>query len=59
MVVEVAYYNFYFEALVSPNTQEGDLKDKIVEDFGSVENFIDEFKKAAATVFGSGWAWWH
>ena len=52
-------HNFYFEALTSPNTTElkGDLKDKIVEDFGSVENFIDEFKKAAATVFGSGWAW--
>ncbi len=52
-------HNFYFEALVEPNSKElgGALKDKIVEDFGSVEKFIEEFKAAAATVFGSGWAW--
>ena len=25
--------------------------------FGSFENFKDEFSKAAATRFGSGWAW--
>ena len=25
--------------------------------FGSFQNFQDEFSKAAATRFGSGWAW--
>lgn len=29
----------------------------ITRDFGSYEKFKDEFAKAAATQFGSGWAW--
>jgi len=35
----------------------GELKDAIVEAYGSVEGFKDAFAKAAATRFGSGWAW--
>lgn len=31
--------------------------DAIERDFGSVDNFKAEFEKAAATRFGSGWAW--
>ena len=38
-------------------TLQGALKDAIERDFGSVENFKAEFEKAAATRFGSGWAW--
>lgn len=34
-----------------------DLKDKIIRDFGSFENFRAEFKQAAISQFGSGWAW--
>ncbi|MFT8718605.1 superoxide dismutase [Acetobacter sp.] len=33
------------------------LEAKIKEDLGSVEAFKEEFKKAAASQFGSGWAW--
>lgn len=35
----------------------GELKKKIERDFGSYENFRSEFKTAATTQFGSGWAW--
>ena len=36
---------------------DGALAEAIDRDFGSFENFKDEFSKAAATRFGSGWAW--
>tara|TARA_B110000003_G_scaffold273875_1_gene312469 strand:+ start:3943 stop:4593 length:651 start_codon:yes stop_codon:yes gene_type:complete len=35
----------------------GELKESILEAFGSFENFKSAFSKAAATQFGSGWAW--
>lgn len=33
------------------------LSHQIEEDFGSYAEFEERFKKAAATQFGSGWAW--
>ncbi len=35
----------------------GELKAAIEAEFGSVDGFKDAFSKAAATQFGSGWAW--
>lgn len=35
----------------------GDLKAGMEKDFGSYEAFASEFKQAAVTQFGSGWAW--
>ncbi|HRE99194.1 MAG TPA: superoxide dismutase [Pirellulaceae bacterium] len=35
----------------------GKLGDAIVSTFGSFEAFKEQFSKAAATRFGSGWAW--
>jgi Fe-Mn family superoxide dismutase len=35
----------------------GALADGIINTFGSFEKFRDEFSTAAATHFGSGWAW--
>lgn len=35
----------------------GELKDAIIAEFGSKEAFVEAFSKAAATQFGSGWAW--
>ena len=35
----------------------GELKDAIMDAYGSFENFKNAFSKAAATQFGSGWAW--
>lgn len=35
----------------------GELAAKIEKDFGSYDKFVEEFKNAGATQFGSGWAW--
>ncbi len=35
----------------------GKLESKITADFGSVDTFKEQFKAAATSQFGSGWAW--
>ena len=52
-------HNLFWE-IMSPNgggNPTGELASAIDAAFGSYENFKDEFAKAAATRFGSGWAW--
>lgn len=52
-------HSFYWECM-KPNgggTPSGALADKINADFGSFEQFVEAFKTAGATQFGSGWAW--
>ena len=55
------YYNHcLFWRIMSPDgggTPFGKIGEAINETFGSFENFKDEFSKAAASRFGSGWAW--
>lgn len=55
------YYNHdLFWKVMSPNgggNPTGAVADAINAAFGSYESFKDEFAKAAATRFGSGWAW--
>ena len=54
------YNHCLFWKVMSPNgggLPSGSLADAINRDFGSFENFKDAFSKAAATQFGSGWAW--
>ena len=55
------YYNHcLFWEVMSPNgggTPSGALADAVNSAFGSFEAFKDAFAKAAATQFGSGWAW--
>ncbi|MGB2116755.1 MAG: superoxide dismutase [Flavobacteriaceae bacterium] len=55
------YYNHcLFWEVMDPNNKQslsGELEDAINTSFGSFENFKNEFSKAAATQFGSGWAW--
>jgi len=52
-------HNFYFEALTAPSTTSPtkQLEEAINKAFGSFEEFAAEFKKAALSQFGSGWAW--
>lgn len=52
-------HSFYWNCL-SPDgggKPSGALADKIDQDFGSYDAFRDELANAAATQFGSGWAW--
>ena len=55
------FYNHrLFWNVMSPNgggTPTGTLADAINTSFGSFDGFKDAFAKAAATRFGSGWAW--
>ena len=55
------YYNHcLFWEIMSPNgggSPSGNLLDAIEKAFGSFDEFKAEFSKAAATRFGSGWAW--
>ena len=55
------YYNHnLFWEIMGPHgggEPSGEISESINSNFGSFENFKDEFSKAAATRFGSGWAW--
>jgi len=55
------YYNHkLFWDIMSPDgggDPSGKLMDAIKKDFGSFDKFKEEFNQAAATRFGSGWAW--
>jgi Fe-Mn family superoxide dismutase len=54
------YNHSLFWSVLNPNDRgylSGDLKDAIEAAFGSKDAFIEAFSKAAATQFGSGWAW--
>lgn len=56
---QVWNHTFYWNCLV-PNAggePKGSVKDAIEVSFGSFADFKDKFSKAAATLFGSGWAW--
>jgi len=52
-------HSFYWNSL-SPDgcgTPGGQIGEKINADFGGYEKFREELANAAATQFGSGWAW--
>lgn len=55
------YYNHnLFWTILSPTgggEPNGELGDAIERDFGTFDEFKARFSKAAATQFGSGWAW--
>ncbi|QSS97864.1 superoxide dismutase [Psychroflexus sp. ALD_RP9] len=54
------YNHSLFWKVMSPNgggKPSGDLANAIDKAFGDFESFKEAFSKAAATQFGSGWAW--
>jgi len=54
------YNHSLFWDMMTPNASgkpSANLEEAINKKFGSFENFKDVFAKAAATRFGSGWAW--
>lgn len=56
---QVWNHTFYFEAFApkAGGEPKGALAEAIVKAFGSFDAFKEAFNKAAATQFGSGWAW--
>jgi len=56
---QVWNHTFYFESFSSEGGGEpaGELMEAINKSFGSFSEFKEKFTNAAATLFGSGWAW--
>ncbi|KGM26903.1 superoxide dismutase [Mn] [Photorhabdus luminescens] len=52
-----ANHSLFWKGLKLGTTLQGPLKEAIERDFGSIDSFKEKFEQAAATRFGSGWAW--
>ncbi len=56
---QVWNHTFYWNSM-KPNgggAPKGEIAKRIDKDFGSYDKFVEAFKQAGATQFGSGWAW--
>lgn len=55
----VANHNMYWECMTPGGSKEpvGELKAEMEKVFGSFESFQEQFNKAGAGRFGSGWVW--
>ncbi|MCF2971618.1 superoxide dismutase [Synechococcus sp. Nb3U1] len=56
---QVWNHTFFWESMKpgGGGAPTGAIADKINADFGGYDKFVEAFKTAAATQFGSGWAW--
>lgn len=56
---QVWNHTFYFESFSKDGRRlpAGALEEAIKASFGSFDAFREQFNKAAATLFGAGWAW--
>lgn len=52
-----ANHSLFWTILKTGTTLKGELKQAIERDFGSIDEFKQKFEQAAASRFGSGWAW--
>jgi Fe-Mn family superoxide dismutase len=52
-------HTFYWNSMKPAGGGEpkGKIGERVLASFGSTQKFVDEFSNAAATQFGSGWAW--
>lgn len=50
-------HSLFWQILSLNSEEKGTVVDKIKEQWGSLDEFKDEFAKKAAGQFGSGWAW--
>lgn len=51
-------HEFYFDGLSAQKVEiPTPILEKINQDFGSYEKFVEDFSKAAVGKFGSGWIW--
>jgi Fe-Mn family superoxide dismutase len=50
-------HNFFWEILKKDTKPSGEIEKEIIKKFGSFDKFKEIFTHAAATLFGSGWAW--
>ena len=60
LFVEIGYNHTFFFFTLSPTPKSmpsGKLAEAINRDFGSFDAFKEQFTKAAAGLFGSGWTW--
>ncbi|MFH1682861.1 MAG: superoxide dismutase [Candidatus Woesearchaeota archaeon] len=51
------HHSFFWSILKKDIPFQGEIAQAIEKRWGSLEEFKEEFSKAALTVFGSGWAW--
>ena len=55
---QVLNHTMYFEQFGTDNHEpDGKIKELIIRDFESVDNFKKEFVQKGTTLFGSGWVW--
>ena len=52
---QIYNHNFFFHGMCPKCTTE--IPAEIIEQFGSAENFKNQFKSAATSLFGSGYTW--
>ena len=52
---QIYNHNFFFQGMCPKCTAQ--IPQEIIDSFGSAQNFKDQFKSAATSLFGSGYTW--